>query len=130
MSNRMMKKYLFIGIGGMTGTLLRYLVTLSTFGHFLFPWDTLFVNIVGSFILTIVLLHSFIKKVLSPVFHKSLAVGVLGSFTTFSAVTVEVVELIQHNVLLATSYILLSILGGLLSCYFAYQWMDRRQVIQ
>src|SRR5690625_8027990 len=100
MSKRMMKKYLFIGIGGMIGTLFRYLVTLSTFGHFLFPWDTLFVNIVGSFILTFVLLHSFILKVLSPVFHKSFAVGVLGSFTTFTSVTVDVFSFICHNILL------------------------------
>ncbi len=94
-----MKILLSVALGGAIGAAVRYLVG-SQIGPWLgagFPWATLTVNIVGSFILGVfVALSAFVWSPSAPL-RAFVAVGVLGGFTTFSAFSLEVVLLAERG---------------------------------
>jgi fluoride exporter len=108
----------FIGAG--IGGVLRYgAVTLATrligFG---FPWGTLAVNIVGSFLMG--LLAEWLAHRIGAAWHEParlfLATGVLGGFTTFSAFSLDAVSLWQRGDLgLAAGYVSASVLLSILA---------------
>ncbi len=88
-----------------------------------FPWGTLTVNLIGSFLIAIVAA----RLAAGDPWRLFLAVGVLGGFTTFSAFTLETATLIDSGRLLpAIIYVLASVLGGLLA--FAAGTMLARSV--
>jgi CrcB protein len=109
---------IFIGAG--IGGVLRYgAVTLAArligFG---FPWGTLTVNIVGSFLMGII--AEWLAHRIGVAWHESarlfLATGVLGGFTTFSAFSLEAVSLWQRGDLgLAVGYVSASVLFSILA---------------
>lgn len=90
-----MNRYLLIAIGAALGANARYLVGVWA-GNRLgadFPYGTLIANITGSFALGFLLALGMERVQLSPEARLLLAVGFLGSFTTFSSYTVESVGL-------------------------------------
>lgn len=116
-----MKQYIMIGIGGMVGATVRYTISLLFESNINgFPFATLTVNLLGCFFLTLLLNHSKIKRILSPELLIALSVGVIGSFTTFSTVTIEIVELWMFDAMLAIIYTITSIFGGLACCIAGY----------
>lgn len=74
-----------IAVGGAAGALARWGIA-STVNRWVpdFPAGTLFINVVGSFLLGLAL-----SMDLPPVVRVSLAVGFLGAFTTFSTFMFE-----------------------------------------
>ncbi|MGQ4275861.1 fluoride efflux transporter CrcB [Pseudidiomarina sp. E22-M8] len=88
--------WLYIALGGALGALARYGVTVSSLALFgrSFPFGTLIVNIVGSFLLAILFLGQQQGAVTSTTWL-FLGVGVLGAFTTFSAFSLDVVLMLQ-----------------------------------
>ena len=89
---------LAVTIGGALGALGRYTVSTwvqNSLGG-AFPWGTLSVNVVGSF-LTGVLVAAVQRGALPSEFQTLAAVGILGSFTTFSAFSIETLNLIQAD---------------------------------
>lgn len=110
-----------IGIGGAIGAIGRYGVSFI-FTAKDFPFATLCTNLLGCFLLSLLLNHKQIKERLAPALFTSLTTGLIGSFTTFSTFAVETIELWSNNVLLAVLYIFMSIIGGLLFCYLGYQF--------
>lgn len=115
-----MKKYIYVGIGGVIGSLLRYGISLSIDLSSHFPWETLFVNVTGAFLLSYILLGQFLRKEGSADLHRALTVGLLGSYTTFSTVILETTLLLETNLSLAFLYTLVSVLLSLLACFLAY----------
>lgn len=104
--------YVFVGIGGMVGAVLRYAVSLLTmaFWSFPFPLATLAANWIGCLMLPVLM-----NKIKPGMLQKAVTTGVIGSFTTFSAFSVESVNLVQSgSSAMAFSYIFLSIAGGFL----------------
>ncbi len=90
-----MNRYLLIALGAAFGANARYLVGVWA-GNRLgadFPYGTLIVNIVGSFLLGFLLTLGTGRLQLSPEARLLLAVGFLGSFTTFSSYAVESMNL-------------------------------------
>ncbi|MBK8985069.1 MAG: fluoride efflux transporter CrcB [Chloroflexi bacterium] len=86
-----MNRFLFIALGAAFGANARYLIGLWA-GNRLgadFPYGTLIVNISGSFVLGFLLTLGTGRLQLSPEARLLLAVGFLGSFTTFSSYAVE-----------------------------------------
>ncbi|MGJ9457530.1 fluoride efflux transporter FluC [Oceanobacillus sp. CF4.6] len=116
-----MKLYLTIGIGGMLGASSRYGVSLLSDTNDGFPFSTLLVNLMGCFMLTYLLNHTIIKQRLSPHLFTALTTGVIGSFTTFSALAVEFVQLLGSHVVAAISYVVITFVGGLVFSYLGYQ---------
>src|SRR5690625_3747027 len=88
------KQYFMVGVGGMAGATARYSISLLFTNNLsVFPYATLIVNLIGCFLLTFLLNHSKIKQKFSPDIFTAFSVGLIGSFTTFSTVTIEIVHI-------------------------------------
>ena len=86
----------FVGIGGMIGTVCRFL-SYALAAHllpFAFPFGTLAVNIVGSFIMGAAFGLSERYEWINSDWRMFLTAGFCGGFTTFSAFAFENVELL------------------------------------
>lgn len=88
-------------IGGALGALARYGTTLLLQGapgaaYAGFPWATLAVNVVGSFLLAVVATLG-PNGTISPQLRTTLAAGFIGSFTTFSTFELESNELFRDG---------------------------------
>ena len=84
-----------IALAGALGALARY--GLGGWVHGLgggFPWGTLVVNVLGSFLLGLAF-RTLEALAASTEIRHALTIGFLGSFTTFSAFSFETVELAQ-----------------------------------
>lgn len=114
-----MKILLAIGTGSFVGGLLRYAVSQAVQGRSLglFPYGTLTVNLVGCFLIGMVYALSE-RGVVGESWRLFLATGVLGGFTTFSAFSQETVRLLQQGLVLnALTYVLISVVAGLMATY-------------
>lgn len=98
-----MTRFLWICLGGALGTGARYLVTgwvLKLTGT-AFPYGTLAVNLLGSFLLSAIVNVGLSTEWLSPTARLALTVGVLGAFTTYSTFSHETMRLLQDGAWLA-----------------------------
>lgn len=87
---------LAVAAGGALGAVLRYLAMVSIGTHN-FPYGTLAVNIVGSFVLAC-LIEVFALVWQPPQEVKLfLVVGMLGAFTTFSTFSLDTVTLFERG---------------------------------
>jgi len=121
-----MKQYLLIGLGGTVGAISRYSISIIFASNsFKYPFATLIVNLIGCFLLTFLLNFTKIKQLFSTSLFTALSVGVIGSFTTFSTVTIEIVDLWKLNTMLAIIYTITSIFGGLACCIMGYTLAKR-----
>lgn len=104
-----------IGIGGFVGAILRYAFGLLILSQLIleFPLTTLLINWLGSFVLGW-FTFSFIYKSISTFIREGISVGLIGSFTTYSTFSLEVIQLIEADRwLFAMGYIFFSLWGGL-----------------
>ena len=109
----MLKNFLLVGLGGCLGSMLRYAAW-----HFIksenFPAATLLVNILGSFIIGIIIGLSMKDAGFSQSWKVFLTTGICGGFTTFSAFSIENMLMLQNGkYLLSLAYISGSILFGI-----------------
>ncbi len=82
-----MERFLWICLAGAVGTGARYLTQVwatKTLG-LTFPWGTLIVNLVGSFLLALLMQVALTSDRISPTLRLVLATGFLGGFTTYSS---------------------------------------------
>ncbi|MFE4140284.1 fluoride efflux transporter FluC [Peribacillus sp. YIM B13472] len=112
-----------VGFGGAAGAILRYCVILTA-GHTFFPFGTLLINIVGSFLLGMINGY-FASKKKSLVFL-ALGSGFCGGFTTMSTFSQEVVNLLQTSLALAGLYIGATLFFGLVAGFFGLGLFNRR----
>jgi CrcB protein len=77
-----------------------------------FPTAVLVINLTGSFLLGLYLARRE-RTISRPASLQFWAIGLLGSFTTFSTFTVDVIELAATGPSVAAAYVALSMLGGL-----------------
>jgi len=107
-------QWLAISLFGALGCLSRYLVsgwTYSLLGRSL-PYGTLAVNIIGSFLLGLVMEGSLRSTLLSPAVRMGITTGFMGGFTTFSTFSYETIRLIEEGSLLqAGANILLNVVA-------------------
>ncbi|MCI0398718.1 MAG: fluoride efflux transporter CrcB [Chloroflexi bacterium] len=96
-----MSRYLLITMGAALGANARYLVGIWAANRLGadFPYGTLIVNISGSFLLGFILTLASERLSISPETRLLLAVGFLGSYTTFSSYTVESLNLLRNGTL-------------------------------
>ena len=120
-----LRELALVGFGGAAGAIARYSASLactSLLGE-RFPWGTLFVNVVGCFVL------GWLSQTTSISDATKLAVGTgfLGAFTTFSTFGVQTVQTWERSPLLALGNILSNVAIGLaaavIGIYAAKTWM-------
>ncbi len=115
-------RLLYVLIGGAIGSLLRYLVSgfVQKQTSPTFPWGTLTVNLLGCFLIGFLWEH-FEYVTAASIIRTFVFMGILGSFTTFSAFSIETINLIKEkNFLTATINIFANNLFGLAFCFGGY----------
>jgi CrcB protein len=110
-------------VGGALGSLARYWIGLGVAqwaGAPPFPFGTLLVNLVGSFVLGGLFAWSAALRI-DPAVLLLAGTGFCGGFTTFSTLSVECLALLQKgDYLTAMGYLLGSLLGGLAAGWAGY----------
>ena len=88
-----------VALGGAAGSMLRYQLGLYILSRY--PGNivagTLLVNVVGAFLMGILFVLVVERQLLDPVFKPLLLAGLLGGFTTFSAFSIELVQLASRG---------------------------------
>ncbi|MBH0231001.1 fluoride efflux transporter FluC [Halobacillus yeomjeoni] len=117
--------YIGVALGGGLGAVFRYLITHTFPYKSVFPLSTLIINLIGCFVLSFS--YQFFKRyfTINLVFQKALTTGLIGSFTTFSAFTVEFTHLLNQSVGLSSLYIGLTVVGGLLMTFAGHKWGEK-----
>lgn len=113
-----MHHYLAIALGGALGSVLRFALNEAISNRFgrAFPWGTLSINVVGSFLIGVLVVLLLERWEVSPAVRLGLMVGVLGGFTTFSSFSLEVVNLMQNGAFLrAMTYVAASVTSCILA---------------
>ncbi len=117
-----MKLYLIVAFGSGLGGMLRYFISdfVQRSSPSLFPYGTLTVNVVGSFILGLILFYLDSLKLISSEMRLFLTIGLCGGLTTFSTFSYETVKLIQDSqYLIAGTSILLNVFVTILAVLLA-----------
>ncbi|KAA2218211.1 MULTISPECIES: fluoride efflux transporter CrcB [Maribacter] len=112
-----MKQFLLIFLGGGFGSFLRYIISKSLNVYYPnFYLGTFLVNILGCFIIGILIGISVKNNFLSESHMLLLATGFCGGFTTFSTFALEShILLKEHSIFYMSAYLALSILIGILA---------------
>lgn len=124
-----MEKFLFVALGGAAGAVARYgvgMLTLRWLGPG-WPWGTLTVNLVGGFMMGVLVSALALKGGGDQErWRLLLGVGVLGGFTTFSSFSLEVANMIQRKAWLdALGYASLSAAGSILALFLGLMLVRR-----
>ncbi|HEX5603316.1 MAG TPA: fluoride efflux transporter CrcB [Pyrinomonadaceae bacterium] len=118
-----MQKTIFIALAGLVGTLIRYWLAglvARQYGEN-FPWGTLIVNLIGSFLAGALYHLAEERLLISPALRSVLLIGLLGGFTTFSSYGLQTFTLLQDGQIgLATLNIAVSNVLGLLMVWAGY----------
>lgn len=120
----MFKNIILVGLGGMIGSVLRYIISL-TVKHNSFPIATLSVNILGSFVIGAVMALA-LKQQNFGDWRLFLATGICGGFTTFSAFSWECMQMLQQQRYTTVAlYISISLVAGIAAAFFGY-WLIKQ----
>jgi len=108
---------LLVAVGGTLGVLARYGISRLTLHSEALIWSTVGVNVVGSFLLGLLVAeHWFDRDV-----REALGVGLLGGFTTFSTFSVQIIlEADAGEPGRALAYLLASVIGGVAAAAAGY----------
>jgi CrcB protein len=113
--------YLIVFVGAGIGGALRHGVNVGAmrwFGYG-FPFGTLIVNIVGSFLMGLLAGYFAFRPGIPQHVRLFLTTGILGGFTTFSSFSLDAALLVErHSFGLAFGYIVGSIAAGLAALFF------------
>jgi fluoride exporter len=114
-----MRPLIWVLVGGAVGAPLRYVVDRFVNAGFKrdWPWGTLLVNLSGAFLFALLL------GIAPPseVFLTFVGVGLLGTYTTWSAFAVELVELFKRRRhLSALAYLTATFIGGIAAAYAGF----------
>ena len=118
---------LAVAAGGAVGAVGRYLV-MTQVGHWLgtaFPYGTLTVNVVGSFILGLLVETMALAWSPPAELRALLVVGVLGAFTTFSTFSMDVVLHVERGELALTLGYVAASLVLCVAAFFAGLYLVR-----
>lgn len=124
--------YFYISIFGAIGAGLRFGVN-TLFANEGFPFSTLIVNLVGCFLLAFIVKYISTLSIFSEEVITGLSTGLIGSFTTFSAFSVEVSNmLIDEMYMISFFYVIVSLIAGALSVwagiYVSERLLEKREL--
>ena len=108
-----MSNFILVAVGGSIGASVRYLFYLISKNFFSVNYlfiNTLIINIIGSFLIGYLIMLLENKSFSQDVLKYFFIIGILGSFTTFSAFSLETVDLlVNKRFLIAFFYVFLSL---------------------
>jgi len=108
---------LLVGAGGVLGVLTRYGIGRMTLQTNALVWSTVAINIIGSFLLGLLVAGRWLDRDLND----ALGIGFLGGFTTFSTFSVQVVlEIESGEPGRAAGYVGASVIGGIAAATAGY----------
>lgn len=115
--------YFYVMAGAALGGLLRYVVSdiVQKNSKIIFPVGTLSVNIIGSFLLGLIIFFLGEREIISAEMRLFLTIGLCGGFTTFSTFSYETLMLFQESEFLYGSLnVVLNVILSLTAIYLAY----------
>ena len=114
-----MTNLFLVAAGGALGSSLRYLTSIFFKYFFYYSFvGTLVVNVLGSFLVGLFIYSLQNKNLSQDLIKYFFIIGVLGSYTTFSAFSFETIDLLTNNkLLLSFIYIILSLTLCLVAAY-------------
>jgi CrcB protein len=119
--------YLFVAVGGALGAVARFALNVFLQRDVAFPWGTLGANLLGCLIMGMLahlIAHSqwFNEAGIIPDQYRLLfAIGFCGSFTTLSAMVMELHTMLQRNELFYSfSYLFATLVGGFACFYLGF----------
>ncbi|MGA2346078.1 MAG: fluoride efflux transporter CrcB, partial [Candidatus Sulfotelmatobacter sp.] len=94
-----MKDFLAISVAAIVGANLRYLISRLAAREFglVFPYGTLAINIVGSFIVGFFVIWTTERVLVDPRWRLLVVIGFCGSFTTFSSYAFETMSYFEQG---------------------------------
>lgn len=110
---------IFIGLGGMLGSVSRFLLSQGAYAVFGrgFPWGTLGVNLLGSFLMGTLVVFLSTRFILSEPIKQGVMVGFLGALTTYSSFVLDKWMLMdQGHIMKAFVYFLVTAVA----CFCAF----------
>jgi CrcB protein len=116
-------RVLWIGVFGFIGTIARYAAqgAVQRLSGGTFPYGTLAVNVVGSFIVGCVATLALERSIIGPAWRPVILVGFCGGVTTYSAVAYETFELLRTGDLLrGLASVALQLGLGLVAVWLGY----------
>jgi len=96
LNDKAMEKFFIISLGAVLGANARYWLAgwaAQKWGA-AFPYGTLFINLTGSFLLGLFVTLITERFIINPNWRLLIAIGFLGSYTTFSTYTYESINLL------------------------------------
>tara|TARA_B100000035_G_C20964326_1_gene538028 strand:- start:82 stop:441 length:360 start_codon:yes stop_codon:yes gene_type:complete len=112
----MLINFLYVGFGGALGAISRFGIN-EIFENYLSlssPVGTLFVNVVGCFLIGLIV--GFTLPIKDTTYYFFI-IGFLGSFTTMSALTYQTILMANTNFISALSYIIITIILTIFATY-------------
>jgi CrcB protein len=94
-----LKNFLAISVAAIVGANLRYLLSRLAARELgpIFPYGTLFINIVGSFIVGFFVIWTTERVLIDPRWRLLVVIGFCGSFTTFSSYAFETMAYFEQG---------------------------------
>lgn len=122
----MVKNLLFVGLGGMVGSIVRYLLSMGLISmNWNTPWPTMMINILGSLLIG-VFMATFQEN--SQTMRLILITGFCGGFTTFSTFSFENLKLLEaQQYQTAIIYTAVSLFFGLTAVFIGF-WVTSRLI--
>lgn len=118
----MIKNVMLAGLGGAIGTMMRFAVYIIVKTPN-FPLATLLINIAGSLVIGLVFGFAIRDINFDSNWKVFLATGICGGFTTFSAFSLENVQMLQEGKYFSSAlYMITSILVGIVATWAGYRF--------
>jgi len=120
-----MKEIILVFLGGGLGSTIRFILN-KLIPNDSFPFSTLIVNLIGSFLIGLIISYLIKNNMLKSDYFLLLVVGICGGLTTFSAFSLENLNMIKSNEIFnSIIYILISVSFCIILSYLGYTLMNK-----